>query len=120
MDNDFPTFNFLHKNAGKAYQQLKKGGVFIYNRLRARNADGKRIHPKDCQSILAGATIAGQLSLRCQLFKEGWQFYCDSEDLVMLEDRKRRVAPTPSASGKKRRDDLDLTATLFPSKKREI
>ncbi|KAH9958184.1 hypothetical protein BGW80DRAFT_1250100 [Lactifluus volemus] len=86
LGEDFSTKAMPCKSEGakKALAEIIEKGIFQFNPLPATDIDRSPIPPKEYESSLSGATVLATISLSCDRFQKGWQFYADVQALTVL------------------------------------
>jgi hypothetical protein len=72
------------EGAKTALAEIIKKGVYDFNPLPATDTERNPIPPNKCESLLSGATVLATISLSCDRFPNGWQFYADIQALTVL------------------------------------
>jgi len=96
-----------YQRAKEALDRIKEAKVYDVSPLPATTTSGKPVRPTEYEQKLAGATVLIQITLSCEIFAKGYQFYADIESISILRLPKTVVPPSPSKSlPKKRRFDV--------------
>jgi hypothetical protein len=112
-DPDFSTENMPCKYdpAATALEHIVEEGLYSFNPLVALDLTRRLILPSKYEHTLCGATVLARISLTCDSFKKGLQFYAEIESINVLSPPKSMVSLPPSASRSSKRK-LNLAALL--------
>jgi hypothetical protein len=107
-----------YKNAADELDRIVEEGKYIFNPLVALDNTRRLILPTKYEHELSGATVLVRMSLTCDLFRKGLQFYAEIESLNVLCPPKSLVALPPSATpSRKRKVELAFLTMNLKKKK---